>query len=157
MTADFDLKALYTAIDDQRENRGMTWAGVTKEIGISTSTIKGTKERTNVEGDGVIRMLSWLDRAPESFVPGYSGKFEPLVPASGNKVLRWDTAAIHDAVNRKREATKQTWSEVAEQVGMAPQQLKHMAKGGRTGIRTVMRIAAWLGVSASSLTKESAY
>ena len=69
MIKDFDLKALYSALDQKRSSRGLTWSSVGREIGerfvkVSPSTIKGVGERPRVEADGVLQMLLWLERSP---------------------------------------------------------------------------------------------
>jgi len=161
MADTFDLKALHSAIDDERSRRGLTWSGVAKEIGerfvkMSPSTIKGVGDRPRVEGDGVLQIMLWLGRAPESFVPGYCGTLVPLRPAESGKVLRWDTASIFSALDQKRDSRDLTWGAVADEIGgITPQQLRGMAKGGRTFLPEVMRVVDWLGVPASDLTKES--
>lgn len=161
MPNDFDLQALHAAIDAERSKRGLTWSGVANEIAkrfakVSTSTIQGVGERSRVEGDGVLQMLLWLGRAPEGFVPKYRGELVPLRPAKRGMVLRWDTASIFVALDRKRDAEKLTWKAVANEIGgVTPQQLKALAKGGRTTLPEVMRIAVWLGVPASRFTRES--
>src|SRR5262245_43837407 len=79
---DFSLAALYEALDDVRNARGISWAAVTREINarfcdvpghraIAASTISGLRDKDMVEGDGVLQMLVWLRRSPESFVPGF--------------------------------------------------------------------------------------
>lgn len=79
--ADFDVNALHSALDAHSNERGMSWKAVAREMNraderysihpISASTISGLKnKRWGVEGDGVLQMLLWLDRTPESFVPG---------------------------------------------------------------------------------------
>src|SRR5215467_3620214 len=86
--ADFDVVALYKAIDAQRLERGMTWKAVARDVNraderygihpISPSTTTGLKDkRWGVEGDGVLQMLLWLDRTPESFVLGHPGATHP--------------------------------------------------------------------------------
>ena len=161
MAENFDLKALYLAIDDERSRRGLTWSGVAKEIAerfakVSPSTIKGVGDRPRVEGDGALQILLWLGRAPESFVPDYCGVLVPLRPAETGKVLRWDTALIFAALDQKRDAGKLTWEAVANEIGgITPQQLIGMAKGGRTSLPEVMKVALWLGVPASHLARES--
>ena len=162
MADNFDLKALYSAIDDERSRRGLTWSGVAKEIEerfvkVSPSTIKGVGDRPRVEGDGALQILLWLGRAPESFVPDYCGALVPLRPAETGKVLRWDTASIFAALDQKRDTENLTWRAVADEIGgITPQQLKGMAKGGRTFLPEVMRVAVWLGIPASHLTRTSA-
>ncbi len=64
----FDSKALYQAIDTQRNTRGMTWTEVSKEIGVSTSTITGTKKGGRMEVDGMLAMVHWLGVPVETFV-----------------------------------------------------------------------------------------
>ena len=80
----------------------MTWAAAAREINrfitkgrpIATSTITGLRTKPSGEGDGILQMLLWLDRAPESFVPGMQDveaeRFRLREPEAGH-VLRWDT------------------------------------------------------------------
>jgi transcriptional regulator with XRE-family HTH domain len=64
----FDARALYSALDKQRETRGLTWAQVARAIGVSTSTITRTKSGGRLEVDGMLAMIGWLDRPVEDFV-----------------------------------------------------------------------------------------
>ncbi|MGA7622113.1 MAG: hypothetical protein WB630_00080 [Candidatus Acidiferrales bacterium] len=80
-STDFSLSALYEALDAQRQARGLSWAQVTREMNrqsertslhpLSSSTVKGVGTSTVAEGDGVLQMLLWLNRSPESFLPGH--------------------------------------------------------------------------------------
>lgn len=162
--SDLELKALYAALDQQRRVRGLSWAAVTREINrfktgghsLATSTITGLHNRTVAEGDGILQMLLWLRRTPESFVPGFIGadseRFRLRDPGSG-RVLRWDTRALHSAVNAEREVRGMTWREIASQIGgFTPAMLTNLAKGGRIGFPGVMRIVGWLGRPAASFT-----
>jgi hypothetical protein len=57
---DFDLKALFAALDAQRQARGLTWAQATRDINpvgpavprhpIATSTITGLRTKAVAEG-----------------------------------------------------------------------------------------------------------
>ena len=76
---DFDLRALYAALDERRQAQGLTWAQVTRALStagavsarpVASSTIAGLRTKAQAEADGVLQMLRWLGRAPESFVPG---------------------------------------------------------------------------------------
>lgn len=64
----FDARALYQALDSQREERGMTWADISREIGVSSSTIRHTKAGGRMEVDGMIAMVDWLGENVETFV-----------------------------------------------------------------------------------------
>ena len=162
---DFDLRALYDGLDEERRLREMSWAAVTREVNrfvtvlrpIATSTITGLKQKPVGEGDAILQMLLWLRRTPESFVPG--------IPDAGDErfrlremrrglILRWDTKALHAALNAERQARGMTWSEVARQIGgVTPNTLTNMVKGGRTGFPPVMRMVRWLGQPAATFTR----
>ena len=163
--SDFELKALYGALDQQRRARGLSWAAVTREINrfktgghpIATSTITGLNSKTVAEGDGILQMLLWLRRTPESFVPGVkeadSEHFRLRAPGNG-RILRWDTRALHSALNAGRQARGMTWREVASQIGgFTPAMLSNLAKGGRIGFPGVMRIVGWLDQPAATFTR----
>jgi hypothetical protein len=166
---DFDVGALYDALDAQRRARGLSWGQATREINdlfkdvpcrpISPSTLTGMRERGSVEGDGVLQMLLWLDRTPESFMPGHqeAAKAEPTLPKVGpHQILRFNTKAMHAALNERRIKRGLTWQQVANEIGgcNAPS-LTRLAKGGRIGFPHVMRVVEWLGRPASTFTRIS--
>src|SRR4051794_31143619 len=112
-SGDFDLSALYDALDAQRRERGLTWAAATREINcfaaeghpMSASTITGLKSRPIVEGDGVLQILLWLGRSPESFVssiPDASSPRYQLQPPGDGNILRWDTQSLYAALDARR-------------------------------------------------------
>ena len=86
--ADFDLKALYEALEEQRCSRQMSWAAAALEINrghkeghpIATSTITGLKNKRAGEGDGILSMLLWLGRTPESFYSRFRGRGRSAFP-----------------------------------------------------------------------------
>ena len=162
---DFDLKALYQALDEQRSRRGLSWTGAAREISrslrpghpISTSTITGIKDRDSAEGDGILQMLIWLDRSPESFIAGFAGAGAERyrLPDPGeNKVLRWDTRALHAAVDARRQELGLSWAETALQMEtISPSMLAHLSRGGRTSVPAVMRMVVWVGRPAAEFTR----
>jgi len=165
---DFDVEALHSAIEEQRIRRGMSWKAVAHEVNragerydihpISPSTISGLKNKTwGVEGDGVLQMLQWLDRSPESFVPGHPGATHPdarLPHVSRAQILRFDVPLIYSKLDALREARGLTWEQVAREIGgVTSEQLKNMCKRQRTGFPQVMRFARWLRCPAATLTR----
>ena len=110
--SDFSLRALYDAIDEQHRARDMTWTAVHREINrfiiegrpVAMSTITGLKSKPLGEGDGILQMLLWLGRTPESFVPDIQDadaeRFRLPIPEEG-KILRWNTRALHSALNTR--------------------------------------------------------
>lgn len=162
---DFDLKALYQAMDEQRNAKGMSWSAAAREISrnlreghpIATSTITGIKDKAVAEGDGVLQMLLWLQRTPESFVPGFEdGDTERFrLPETGKgQVLRWDARSLYAALNARRQARGMSWKEVAQEAGgVTPGMLSHLAQGGRVSFPAVMRMVGWLEQPAVLFTR----
>lgn len=166
--ADFNLRALYAALDAQRRARGLSWSEATCEIrrqpgraaghSLSPSTVKGVGARRVAEGDGVLQMLVWLGRTPESFVPGCevpedAGARLPVLPP--HQTLRFDTKKLHAAVDLRRAQRQMTWAAVAAELGLGAASLTRLALGGRTSFPQVMRITAWLGRAAAEFTRAS--
>jgi hypothetical protein len=168
--SNFDLRALYDAIDREREARGMTWTDVARGVNqhvtilrpIAVSTITGLKTKPAGEGDGVLQMLLWVGRTPESFVPGFARpddeRFRLRRPSRG-QILRWDTKALHAALDSRRRARKITWTEAAREIGgrVTSNTLTNLANGGRTGFPQVMRIVQWLERPAAEFTRVAAW
>jgi uncharacterized protein YfiM (DUF2279 family) len=171
--ADFDIAALHSALDSRRIERGFSWNAVAKEVSrvretydvhpVNASTISGLKnKRWGVEGDGVLQMLLWLDRTPESFVPGHPGATHPdaqLQKVTGARILRFDVPAIYARLDAQRAAGSLTWTEVAAEIGglYTAASLRNMSKQQRTGFPHVMRLARWLHCPASALTRVAAW
>ena len=167
-SGDFDLTALYTALDEARQSRGLSWAAATREINrfttrshpIAASTVAGLASAKSAEGDGVLQLLLWLGRPPESFVPGLmdaDAERYRLPSVGGSGVLRWDSASLHAALTTQRQAKGMTWKEVAREIGgFTPAMLGNLAKGGRVGFPGVMRIVRWLGQPAADFTRVTA-
>jgi hypothetical protein len=166
---DFDLQALYAALDDKRQALSMTWSDVARAISIrhsetpgssiSASTITGIRHHRQVEADGVLQMLHWLDRTPESF--GAEGNTEEklsalLPPIEPQQTLRFDVSVIYAALEAKRTSKDLSWKEVAQEIGgCAPGSLTRLAKGGRVWFPHVMRVIRWTGKSASEFMRAS--
>jgi len=64
----FDSQALYAALDKQRQERGLTWQALGREIGVSPSTLARTRVGSRLEVDGMLAMVAWLGRPVEDFV-----------------------------------------------------------------------------------------
>jgi hypothetical protein len=164
---DFDVDALYAALDAQRQARGLTWAGLAREINgqfkrapvrlISVSTIAGMRKRRVIEGDGVLQMLRWLGRAPEEFVPGGARPTAAALPVvQQGQILRFDTAAIYAKLDARRRERGLTWAQVAREVGgLSGAGLTRLARGGRTAFPDIIRIARWLERPVATLTRIS--
>ncbi len=164
-TADFDLRALYDALNEARRERSISWSSVAEEVNrcrttlrpIAVSTITGLKTKALGEGDGILQMLIRLGRTPESFVPGIADASSDryrLPDLTTGRILRWDTKALHAAVDAERRSKQLTWADVAREVGdFTPSMLTNLAKGPRIGFPRVMRLVRWLDQPAVTFTR----
>jgi hypothetical protein len=157
----FFVRALYDALDAQRRAREMSWQQVAREIGgISASTLTGMRERSTLEGDGVLQMVRWLRRTPESFVPtadGASTAITMLPQARPGQMLRFDAGAIYEALDSERVRRGMTWQQVANEVGgSSAADLTRLAQGGRVGFPKVLRVVGWLGRPVADFTRITA-
>lgn len=168
--ADFNLRALYDAIEAERQQRGLSWAQTMRAISrfvgrvpgtraVSRSTVEGLRTRAVAEADGVLQMLRWLQRTPESFVPGSQAFWAHVLPRiPDDQILRMDTKRLHAALNAQREARSLTWPQVARDIGgVSAAQLTHLAEGGRTTFPLVMRITGWLNQPVAAFTLGSTH
>ena len=123
---------------------------------LSASTVTGTRFRAAAEGDGVLAMLRWLNRTPESFVPGHQqsegiSEWLPDIPAG--KFLRFDAKKLYAALDARRVERQMTWPQVAKEVGTSSSSLTLLAEGKRVVFPGVMRIFRWLERPAADFTR----
>jgi hypothetical protein len=164
----FSIAALYDALDSQRAARGLTWTQAVREINaqfqqsgarpLGAATVTGMRNRTAVEADGVLQMLLWLNRSPESFIKGHvnsSAKSLALPAVGPDKILRFDARMMFAAIEARRAARHMTSKQIADEIGgaMSPGSLQRLANGGRLAFPHVMRITAWLERPAASFTR----
>jgi uncharacterized protein YfiM (DUF2279 family) len=164
---DFDLDALHDALDTERRAKKLSWQELAREISaqfgrtgsrpIAASTLSGMRGKRVIEGDGVLQALRWLNRTPESFVPGHTPASDEVLPhVESDRILRFDAVAIYKALDAQRATRGLSWPQVAREIGgIAPGSLTRLANGGRVGFPEVMRIFRWLGRSAASFTREA--
>jgi hypothetical protein len=159
----FDTQALHDAVDAQRRERKLTWMALSKELRISTSTIKSmTKRKWGIELDGVMGMARWLGRTVERFASGDGGPPpRPANHAGTGRFVRFNTVALYAAVNEPREQREMTWDQVAAEIWPAGpwgrDQLKLLAKGGRSEVYSALAICKWLGRTIQSFEHETIF
>ncbi|MFL6231734.1 MAG: hypothetical protein ACJ76N_01235 [Thermoanaerobaculia bacterium] len=162
---DFDVEALYAALDVQRQARGLSWQQAVREINalfertparpVSASTVTGMRGKTVIDGDGVLQMLRWLNRTPESFVPG-SQEAAALPDAGPDRILRFDARKMYSALDAQRAERGMTWKQVADEIGgFTAAMLTRLSQGVRVGFPHVMRITRWLGRPAAAFMRIS--
>lgn len=162
----FDMRELHAALDTARRARGLTWVALVAEINrpfegttsipISMTTIRGMLNKRSVTSAVVLQVLRWLGRTPESFLLGndtlQTGK--PLPDPGPSRILRFDTRAMHVALNTERLRRGMTWKQVAAELpGFTENMLTNLASGPLIGFPRVMMIPQWLGRPAADFVR----
>ncbi len=99
-------------------------------------------------------MLIWLRRPPEAFVRDLVAGVTPAeLPRVGpDRILRWDVAALCEAIDVRRRLLGVTWREAAERIGLYEGQLVTLRRVGLIGCPELMRIVQWVGQPAVAFT-----
>ncbi len=160
---DFDIIALFQALDSQRIERDLSWPQVAKEMWLmaeelnlsrlndhplSPSTIINMSKRENTTCQHALIFLQWLGRSPESFLPGVtkSSRGTPVHLIGTDRRPRWHLRRLYNAMNVHRQEQRMTWTEVAQTLGCTPNQLTGLQKARyATNMKLAMRIVQWLG------------
>jgi hypothetical protein len=154
MLEDFNLIALRTALDARRAALGLDWGDVGAALGVSEGTLRSLGTRPRAEGDGVLRVVAWLGRSPESFVPGGGDESSDVLRAAAARTLRFDARALFVALDSERAARGLSWREVAAASRVrSAQSLTRLRAGGRVMFPDVMRVLAWLGAPAARFVR----
>jgi hypothetical protein len=158
---EFDIAALFEALDLQRRNRALSWQGVAQEPWdqsaalnagrddhpISPSTLTGMTKRKDTTCQHALFMLRWLGREPESFMLGATtDKNGTALPAAGpDKRLRWDLQKLYDSLDAQRRERGLSWWQLAHELRCAPSQLSGIKRARfAISMKLAMRIVRWL-------------
>jgi len=159
------MRAFHAALDEARQARGLTWAELASEtnhpfegttsIPIHPATLRGMLAKRSVTSAVVLQALAWLGRTPETFLTGSSALAETPLPEVGpGRVLRFDTRALHAALNAQRQTRELTWAQVAAELpGFTPTMLTNLATGPLIGFPRVMLLTQWLGRPAADFVR----
>jgi hypothetical protein len=163
----FNMRALHGALDEQRRARGLSWTQLAAEINrpfestpsipISPGTLRDMLKKRSVTSAVVLQVLRWLERTPESFLSGpmRSASPEERMPDAGlDRILRFDTRAIYDALQQKRLRRGLTWQQVAHELpGFTPSMLTNLANAPLIGFPRVMTLIQWIGRPAAAFVR----
>ncbi|MEM9042751.1 MAG: hypothetical protein AAGD33_22940 [Actinomycetota bacterium] len=128
----FDLASLAAAIERERVARGLTVAGLARDAGVSSSTIRRFATASDAEADGVLAAIGWLGVAPEDFVADSTVVGTRLAPVLDG-MIRVDLDAV---------AALPTWTGGSR-------------VGSRTTIQRLVTAAQSSGRAVASLTRWS--
>jgi hypothetical protein len=158
----FDVRALYSALDDQRRNLGLSWQKVANQLWelssdlndrrrdhpISPSTLTNMAKNPRISCQHALFMLRWLGRSPESFLRAAPGDDERLaLPLAGpDRRLRWALKLLYASMDEKRRQDGLTWPALAAILGCSPHQLTGLRTAKfATGMDLAMQIVQWIG------------
>jgi len=171
---EFDIDALFAALDGRRRAEGLSWAGVADEIWqlssdlndkrhdhpIAPATLTGMTKRGNTSCQHALFMLRWLGAAPEDFIDSpHPATVDVALPKTDSAHrLRWSLVALHTALDKSRIERGETWQQSARRLSCTPSQLTGLrtAKFG-TGMRLAMRITQSLGRPAADFVYVSTW
>lgn len=161
------MLAMYRAMDAQREERGLSWPGVARELWaqsavlnqqrgdhpISPSTLTNIAKRGDTTCQHALFILRWLGRTPESFLPAppaHGGK--TALPVAGeDRRLRWDLEAVYDALDQHRHGRGLTWKDAAQEIGCTSHQITGLKTARYAiGMKLMMRVVQWIGQPAAT-------
>lgn len=163
----FNMGAFHAALDEERRARGLSWTQLAAEINrpfestpsipISPGTLRDMLKKRSVTSAVVLQTLRWLGRTPESFLSGPACRFGPegQMPDAGlDRILRFDTRAIYDALEQERLRRGLTWQQVADELpGFTPGMLTNLANGPLIGFPRVMTLIQWIGRPAATFVR----
>lgn len=63
-----DTDALYAALDAKREGRGLSWRQLSKEVGVSPSTMTRLANGQRPDVDAFAALVNWLGQSADTFL-----------------------------------------------------------------------------------------
>ena len=70
-------------------------------------------------------------------------------------MLRFDSSALYEALDRQRTERGITWEQLAREIGVSPATMKRANKGGRMEVDGMLAMVRWLGVPVETFVHES--
>jgi hypothetical protein len=155
---DFDVVALWEAVEVQRAERDMSWTAVANSFAwMSKSTIDRMHETGNATCNHVLPMIQWVGRTPESFTVEPDGAVHELLPDPGGRWRWWwNHRDLAESIDVRREERDLSWQQVADEMGVGVAEVRGVKKlryGPRIGF--AMIAARWLGRPAAGFLTES--
>ena len=147
----FDYAGVGEAVESRRRELGLTPSGLIRSVNwLSAAPLaklrQGDPRATCQHVNGLLR---WLGRSPESFSPGMVDGPECRIPDFGAYAVRWNMAALWEAMDAQRADRGQSWDEVREATRHADVERVRLETYG-IPMHDAMNIVRWLGRPAAT-------
>jgi transcriptional regulator with XRE-family HTH domain len=76
--ASFDNQKFYSALDNERASRNLTWKQVAADSGVSASTLTRMAQGKRPDVDGLAALLAWSGLQADSFMEVTASSPDPL-------------------------------------------------------------------------------
>ncbi len=157
----FDGDALIRALDEQRQERGLTWTRLADELwqqsaelntrlggdALCPGALYRTSLRKTMSCQYALPLLRWLGRPPEYFLdgrPGFDVGDTTLPDAGADLRLRWSLAELHAALDDRRRQLELTWTSLASIIGCTPNRLTNLRTARLADMGLAMQLTQWL-------------
>src|SRR5215475_496625 len=122
----FDGKALFDALDRQRQDLGLSWAGAARAIWEQSSELNRRRNDHPIAASTIhtlgrlggttcqhgVLFVGWLGMVPEQFLEGWTG--DParyaLPGPDPTRRLRWNLKALASSLDEARRDADVTWT-----------------------------------------------
>lgn len=163
--AEFDGDALIRALDEKRQQHGLTWSQLAHTLWMQSADLNArlgddalcpgalvrTAHRRTMTCQYALPLLRWLGRAPEDFLdgPGVDVGDTALPDAGSDKRLRWNLAELHADLDTRRTQLGLTWTALGGIIGCTPNRLTNLRTARLADMGLAMRLTQWLGAPAA--------
>jgi transcriptional regulator with XRE-family HTH domain len=107
----FDVGALFSALDSERLARRLTWKDVSKECGISASTLTRLSQGRRPDVDSLAALSGWLGMPADRFMRARAHAFGAASPLTQiSAIIRDDPNLNEDAAAALEELVKATYA-----------------------------------------------
>jgi transcriptional regulator with XRE-family HTH domain len=107
----FNVGALFSALDSERLARNLTWKGVSGESGVSASTLTRLSQGRRPDVDSLAALSAWLGISADRFMGSRKPAFGTASPLTQiATIIRDDPNLNEDAATALEELVKATYA-----------------------------------------------
>ena len=109
--AQFDVSALFSALDSERLARDLTWKDVSAESGVSASTLTRLSQGKRPDVDSLAALSTWVRLPADRFMRSRAQAFGAASPLTQiSAIIRDDPNLNSDAAIALEELVKATYA-----------------------------------------------